>query len=464
MEKLVIRYPALYSGESSFLIEHIFRQRFGVLVEEYANEKAEWKIVSECSMVVLKLDAGAGDWSPTIAYQCKDQCSDAEVDLLGEYGVLADRKIGLPGEGEILRNLEDGIFEISIKFLSAIFVIITGYHEVNCGYRDGHDRHVTPNVDWLHKDFYDVPVVDYYIEILRSCLTRVFPGIKTKSKRNFGISPSHDVDVPFLFRAMSFGGLARRCAGDLAKRKAPWRIPQTLAGWWRCQKGDPIWDPYFSFDWIMQQSEERGLTSTFYFITDHSHPTMDGTYSFQDPCIHSLLQEIHGRGHLIGLHASYNSYLDGKQIQREFEILRSTCDALGIKQKEWGSRQHFLRWRTPETARHLAEAGLDFDATLGLPETGGFRNGTCHPFPIFDHEKGRTLPIIEKPLVAMECSFIDERYRNLGSGDETLEAMKKLKRQCRKVNGDFQLLWHNDRFGRDPAERALYQAILDADS
>ena len=103
-----------------------------------------------------------------------------------------------------------------------------------------------------------------------------------------------------------------------------------------------------------------------------------------------MLYEVitHERGHEIGLHPSYRTYLSPQQIKREFRILRHEAELAGIRQEQWGGRQHFLRWKAPDTWQGWEEAGLQYDSTLGYSDRPGFRCGTCYEYPVFNLRTG----------------------------------------------------------------------------
>ncbi|MEN8219341.1 MAG: polysaccharide deacetylase family protein [Pseudomonadota bacterium] len=182
-------------------------------------------------------------------------------------------------------------------------------------------------------------------------------------------------------------------------------------------------------------------------------------YSITHPEIRRLLRHIYARGHEIGLHTSYNTYRDPVQTAKEFEILKQTCEKEGIQQTTWGGRQHYLRWETPTTFRNWDAAGLDYDTTLSFADHAGFRCGTCYEYPVYDVVNQQPLKLRERPLIAMECSVIDECYMGLGNGEKALEIFQQLKNTCQQFQGDFTLLWHNSRLV-EVGERRLYEAIL----
>jgi hypothetical protein len=133
----------------------------------------------------------------------------------------------------------------------------------------------------------------------------------------------------------------------------------------------------------------------------------------------------------------------------------------GMKQKPLGGRQHFLRWKTPETFQNWEYAGMEYDATLSYADMPGFRCGTCWEFPVYDLINRKPLNLIERPLIAMECSVTAERYMNKGYGEEAFKVFKSLKDACKKYNGNFVLLWHNSELVTEEQKR-LYLSVLDA--
>lgn len=119
-------------------------------------------------------------------------------------------------------------------------------------------------------------------------------------------------------------------------------------------------DPCFTYDWLMDKSENAGLKSTFYFISDHCGIN-DCDYYLDDPRIRELIRKIKERGHEIGYHGSYESCQSPQRTKFEFESLISVCEKLGIKKDFWGSRQHYLRWDVGQTWKNLDLAGLSYD-------------------------------------------------------------------------------------------------------
>uniref|UniRef100_A0A3B0MH94 NodB homology domain-containing protein n=1 Tax=Arsenophonus endosymbiont of Trialeurodes vaporariorum TaxID=235567 RepID=A0A3B0MH94_9GAMM len=218
-------------------------------------------------------------------------------------------------------------------------------------------------------------------------------------------------------------------------------------------------DMFDTFDWIMDVSEKHNLKSAFYFICGHTDPVYDADYKPEDIAIRKLLWQIHARGDEIGLHPSYNTYLQPQLIAQEFNRLRNLCDEEGIQQAEWGGRMHYLRWQQPITLQAWNDAKLSYDSTLGYADRAGFRCGTCYEYPAFNPITKRILDIRIRPLIVMECSVISIANMGLKIGTESTDKILQLKENCRSVGGCFTLLWHNSEF-ESVAKKAMYQTIL----
>ena len=170
-----------------------------------------------------------------------------------------------------------------------------------------------------------------------------------------------------------------------------------------------------------------------------------------------LLRSLHERGHEIGLHPSYRTFRDGEQTLREFQALRRACEEEDIDQPAFGGRQHYLRWENPITWQNWEDAGLAYDSTLSFADRAGFRCGVCFEYPVFNLRTRRSLKLRESPLIAMDASLLE--YHRLSLEQATAQLLE-LKRRCRLFEGEFTLLWHNDRLLSRRARKAYELTLL----
>ena len=354
--------------------------------------------------------------------------------------------------------VDENTIDCDIDILGSIFFMISRYEEIVVKERDNHNRFSAKSSVAYKESFLFRPIVNEYVELLFALLQHLFSQVERK-KMQFMVCPTHDVDIPFRYLNLSVPRLVKHIGGDIVKRKSALLAFDTLSRWRKVNNGKVDADPYYSFDFIMTQSEKRGLKSSFYFLPSSS-PEMDLKYPVTISEMHDLLQIIDSRGHEIGIHGFYGTYLNNKAFTDDVQLLQKTLGSLGISQEIKGGRQHYLQWQNPETFVIWENAGMKYDSTLSFAAMPGFRCGTCYEYSVYDCITRRKLKLKERPLIAMECSIIAERYMNLGLTDDALQVFKNLKVKCKYYNGNFVLLFHNTEFLTE-AQKQFYIEVLD---
>jgi hypothetical protein len=341
-----------------------------------------------------------------------------------------------------------------------IFKSLTCQEEYKQIHLDEHDRFSASSSTAYQSGTLECPVVDMCFDIIRQSVSRQWPELKLRefSPKTF---VTCDVDNPYEYYTSSYRALIKKLGGDLLKRRSLDEFNRSWMNYLKTARGDYSLDSNDTFEWMMEVNEKAGNRMAFYFLVDVSVPAMDAHYSIDEPRIRDLMRNIHARGHEIGLHASYGTFKDPQQMKKEADKLRQVMDEEGIRQDEIGSRQHYLRWSTPETARHLEAAGIAYDTTLGYAEQPGFRCGTSHEFQMFDIEKQEASKLRQRPLIVMEASVLSPKYMNRDYSEDTFEYMKSIKDECFNYGGNFTLLWHNSSL-KTEEDKVLYQEIINA--
>lgn len=350
----------------------------------------------------------------------------------------------LTNYGRPLISLDNNQATIQYDILGLTYWMLNRIEEIGRTDLDNHGRFPSTSSHAFLHGYLERPVVDEWLHLLGQVIKRVWPLIELK-QHQFSVKVSHDVDAPSLYAFKPWQTILRMMAGHLLKRHD---IKATLQAPWCKLTGRNIiskHDPYNTFDWIMQVSEENDLISAFYFICggDHSH---DADYLPDDPRIRRLMREIHKRGHEIGLHPSYATYQNPEAIRQQADRLRSLCTEEGIHQNEFGGRMHYLRWEQPTTLQAWEDAGLTYDSSLSYADRPGFRCGTCYEYQGFNPATQKALNLRIRPLIVMECSVIDSHSMGTSYMYDALNQFAALKTVCRKVQGCFTLLWHNSSF------------------
>lgn len=212
------------------------------------------------------------------------------------------------------------------------------------------------------------------------------------------------------------------------------------------------YSPYRNFSEIMNLEARYGGKSSFYFITAEADPVRF-RYNIED--IASDLGKISDMGWEVGLHGGYYSYKNPEAIKTEKKRLE---DALG--KKVIGYRNHYLRFKIPDSWEILANAGFSYDSTFGLVDSVGFRNGMCHPFKPYNLKEKREIEILEIPLIIMDTTLFTQMHLDF---NQAWECTKTLIDKVEKLNGVITLLWHNLVFGCSfrKAWVKLYQKTLE---
>ena len=329
--------------------------------------------------------------------------------------------------------------ELSVDVFGSCFFMLSRYEELVVPTRDLYGRFAGSSSIANREGFLRLPIVDAYVEVLWMALKQLWPRLKRKP-RHFDIALSHDVDRPLASLGRRIPALVRQLGADALVRRDPGLVVRRLRSWSGIRHGDYSLDPYNTFDFLMDVSEQHGIVSAFYFLATEDATALDGFYTLGHPWIESLLRRIHHRGHEIGLHASFHSYLDPQRTKEEFVRLRQAAEHQGAFQQDWGGRQHYLRWENPFTWANWDLAGLDYDSTLAYADQIGFRVGTCHEFSAFHLQERRPLRLRERPLQVMDGTLFE--YMKLPP-DTAFEAVIALAGECRRYGGTLSLLWHN---------------------
>ena len=323
-----------------------------------------------------------------------------------------------------LENIPSKPEELDI--FAASFFMLTRWEEYVNRSRDEHNRFPATESLAFKEGFLDRPVVNEYVEMLKSMLLELDSGLVFK-EREYQLFLTHDVDHLYFWKSVK--QLLRIVAGDILKRRdfslALARVKEYIL-----VRRKKIRDPFDTFDWLMDKSEAIGVKSRFYFMSG-GVTQYDNRYKIDEPKSLELIDKIKKRGHVIGIHPSYNAYNDSEQFKKEKELLEKITE-----QKILEGREHYLRFEVPTTWQVWENNGMKVDSTCGYADKEGFRCGTGDEFSVFNILTREKLKLKERPLVVMDCSLFD--YNNY-SYDEAKKNINKMREQANR----FTMLWHN---------------------
>ena len=345
------------------------------------------------------------------------------------------------------------LIETNIDIIASSFFMLTRYEEVVNHVPtilDEHERFPAIASIAYQENFLHRPIVNEYFEILWYCIKELVPYIEKKSlwrDKDFALCLTHDVDAVQKYKplseALTIGGLLLK---QHSPKKAATRFVDNILVALRKKN-----DPFDTFDMILNLEQRYDATSTFFFMTE---PDFSGGYCLDEPKVRQTINKVSAAGAEIGLHAGYYSYNNQENINRQKGNLTKI-----LQHGNFGCRQHYLRWKTPDTWRIQEECGIIYDTTLCFADHEGFRAGICHPFQPFDIKENRILNLWEIPLTIMDGSLFN--YRKL-SPIEGLSTIESYIETVKKLQGLLVLLWHNSFFDSDiyPGWTDIYEKVL----
>ncbi len=241
--------------------------------------------------------------------------------------------------------------------------------------------------------------------------------------RKFAVCLTHDIDFVYT-------GVLNTAARTVKALKKGQFAEASLLPFSRINK---TWSPLWNFRRIMDLEEKYGAKSTFYFLTlDPGNE--DFTFSIEE--LEGELTRISDEGWEVGLHGGHEAYNNSVEMKKKKEKLEKV-----LGKEVTGYRNHYLRFKTPETWELLANAGFSYDSTFGYHDCAGFRNGMCHPFKPYNLRTGKEIDILELPLTIMDTTLFHSQMRLDFKQAWTLtERLILTVEQCRGV---LTVLWHN---------------------
>lgn len=453
-----LKIPHHIREEALYVLQWALAERLGLTIEDAdVHEQSFIEIAVPNSSQVLRSPCVAG-WQPVREGRRSPQFAGrpklrflplSELSKDASLPVLfGSAKVPSDGEARTL----------SFDLFGTIFWHLARVEELETDERDQFDVY-NGRQSFAHRNgILQRAVVDEYIDYLWRQIKSLWPSAE-RLVRAPDILVTCDVDVPCSHSLSGWPAAARTLAADLLVRRSPRVAAQTVHNLWRVKtKGDYSFDPFNSFTWYMDRCEAAGRRAAFYFISGNPAPEIDNRYELTHPVIRQAMTEIAARGHEIGMHASYTTFRDAEQTQRELANLKGTGKELGIVQPLLGNRQHYLRWDWQTTPDILANAGFVYDSTLGYNDMPGFRCGTCHEFPLWSWQKRGALALRERPLIAMAGALVGPSGLNL-THEKAREVVANLKEVCRRHGGTFVCLWHNNEF-RMSADRTLFNYAI----
>ena len=353
--------------------------------------------------------------------------------------------IGIEKEPLILIENDTVSCNINYDFIGLIFFMLARVEEHDFVSGDVHNRFLSKHSILNNYDLTDRPIVDEWIFLIRSIFKYYIKNIKLQ-KSYYKLCISHDVDRPARYNFASKTTRTKRFVKDIFFSKRYSEFFKLVKCFLVTNSNDiPKDDDYNTFDWILNNPNWSKYETSFFFMSGKTGHDSDPDYHLKSPAIQNLLEKIHCKNGVIGIHPSYYTFNNYDKLKIEFENFARYNKYLGNDGFPLINRMHYLRFGFPETLLYLEKLGVTVDESMGFADKVGFRCGTSYEYPAFDLINNKELKIIIKPLLAMQWSLNSPNYMNLNIEDG-FRYLNKINQQTRLYGGKFTYLVHNDEF------------------
>jgi hypothetical protein len=304
-------------------------------------------------------------------------------------------------------------------WLGFCFFILSRMEEYQSS-KDSHGRFSHSNSFLFQKGVLDRPVIE---ELTLMFIQKINPEFKVQSNK-LEILPTLDIDMT---HAVLGRGILRQFLATI-KSMIHGTFIERLKILLKI-----IPDPFHNFDYQNKIFAKHNRNAVYFFlIGDYSK--FDKNIHFKNKRFIQTFKQINN--HKIGLHPSYYSSDLPEKIALEKQRLEEI-----IGKEVSASRQHFLRFKLPETYQTLLKNGIQEEHSMGYSEVVGFRAGTGKPFPWYNLNTESETTLVIKPFIVMDVAL--QHYMQLSS-QEAVNAVKIIKEKLRKTGSTFGFCFHNE--------------------
>ena len=333
----------------------------------------------------------------------------------------------------------------SFDLIANLYFHLTRIEEIHFKHPEDVDKQVQKSILFKHGNFM-VPVIDILAELFQQNVQTKFRDhnlfLTNKAfypaGEDFGIALTHDVDFIRAFHPLKKIILKLSILAGFKKDKNVEEI----------EKSDQM---TWGFDRLLAFYKENNFRATFFFMAKYLEG-LHFRYQIKSKKIKKLLSDIVSQSHEVAFHPSRYAFEHPARYLREKTRLEKISGA-NIS----GLRHHYLRCLFPDIWRKAAELNLKYEAGMIHRRYGGFRAGTCFPFPAFDHNNQEFIDIIELPTIFFENTLPDSGNDTEASKNKIQELLSVVK----NLGGLLNILWHSNNIFQPDNYNELWNFIID---
>lgn len=333
-----------------------------------------------------------------------------------------------------------GDYALPFDFFGAVFYLLSRMEEYAAYTPDRHGRFPAEASCLFQQQLLERPIVDEWIQTFGEWLVQ--NGVSVP-KACFQFLASYDIDIAWSYRHKGFfrnaGGWLRDCVkGEFARAATRMQVLSGLKH-----------DPYDSFDFLNQLHQQYGLTPVYFLLAALRPGPFDKNITPRNPAMRQLIQLL-ADACAIAVHPSYESAERPELFAQELQVLQQISG-----QTIRHSRQHYIRFRLPETFRQLAGEGIQEEYSMGYGTHLGFRAGTGSSFLWYDVMQESLTGLRIHPFCFMDTTAHYEASLTVAEAFARLQSMRSL---LEKSGSTLVTVFHNFSLGTDPEWRGWREA------
>lgn len=397
----------------------------------FANKKQAYSLITDVNQL--------GD-SEFISIAYTHQKIESKL-IISPCGLLSETDINGSWSADFISDKKIWTLNgISDRF-SVLFYFLSRYEEYINKTKDQHGRFTASESVLYKKKQLHIPWCDIIVK-------EIWGNLDLNIKQltgNYKTILTYDIDIAWAYKHKPFW---RTAASVLKETVKPHRLQDRLSVLFNRTK-----DPYDNYN-IIEENAKKQTSILFFLLGDYGK--LDKNHHWKNKALQSLIKSF-SKNLDVGIHPSYNSFLNNVKVLKEKERLESITSS-----KITLSRQHYLRLSLPESYQLLEEIDILEDYTMGYADQYGFRAATSYPFHFFDLKENRISAIRVTPFCMMDGTFMD--YMKI-SPAEAVGIIRALKETIKSVGGQFVPIWHNHTIGNTKESQGwhvAYNACVEA--
>ena len=345
---------------------------------------------------------------------------------------IEPQKIEVFTQNEISIFFANNKSSIGFDIFAASFYLLTRYEEYLPFIDDEFGRFPHTESVAFKNNFLQQPLINVWCQHLKSALQYYFPEI-IFSKKEFKYLSTYDIDMAFSYQHKGafrniFAGFKDLLTGKFAS------VTNRIQVLFFNKK-----DPFDCFDALEILHKKFNMQPIYFFLVG-KNGKLDKNILLTKIAMQNLIKKV-SENYPIGIHPSFESNFSNLIFKEELNNLENVAN-----KKITINRQHYIRYKLPETFNLLVKNKIHQDYSLGYGSINGFRASTCTPHYWFNIIENKVKDLKLFPFCFMDANSFFEQKQNVEQTNDELLYYLKI---CKKYNGNFIPIWHNFILGSD---------------